>query len=58
MEEHSSSTKHKKRRAALSKELLGPYENLFAGHIDWKLDHKNNKIGGKRLTDIYYTRRI
>lgn len=40
MAQHSSSTKHKKRRAA-----------LFAGHI-------GGKIGGKRVTDIYYTRRI
>jgi hypothetical protein len=49
---------HPKRRAAFSVEILGPYEESFAGHINWTLDSSNKKTGGKKATDIYYTKRI
>ena len=29
----------------------------MAGHIDWKLNKKNEKIDGKKIVDVYYMKR-
>jgi hypothetical protein len=57
MAEHPTSNHHRKIRAALSKEIHGPYESSLAGHIGWKLDAKNMKVDGKKIVDVYGTTR-
>jgi hypothetical protein len=57
MAEHPTSNHHRKIRAALSKEIHGPYESSLAGHISWKFNAKKIKVDGKKIVDVYYTKR-
>ena len=57
MVEHPTSNYHCKSRAALSKEIHGPYESSLAGYIVWKFDVKKKKVNGKKIVDVYYTKR-
>ena len=51
---YSKTQTRKKIRAAVSRKIPKCYEESMAGHIDWKLNKKNEKIDGKMIVDVYF----
>jgi hypothetical protein len=57
MAKYPTSNHHRKIRAALSKEIHGSYESSLARHIGCKLNAEKMKVDGKKIVDVYYTKR-
>jgi hypothetical protein len=58
MQKHSTSTDFRTVRAAEGIEVKEPYEKALAGHINWKINRQNIKIGGQKICDVFYLKRF
>jgi hypothetical protein len=60
MTKHHTSFGHSDKvvREALSVIINEPYESAMAGHIKWALSSEKKKIGGYKITDVYYIKRL